>query len=432
MAEQRKISVRKILQMITTIIVSTGCVVAMVSASSIEDEKPVKDVAIHIRNDKKYHFIEQNEIMDLAINHRKINLARTPMSKLDIHGMEKVLLADPWVASAEVYIDNERILHMYVTQRIPVARLFQQDKSSYYIDSTMSIMPLSKNTVYYTTIVTNVPDLLEDSASNALKKRIVTLVRNIQADSFWNAQISQVIVDSAKMFQFIPVLGEQKILFGDLDGMKDKFSNLFAFYKNVLNRIGWDKYETLDLRFKGQVIASPAIPYTGPVDKAAVTMNWINSIVEVEAKSDSKDSVKDAIESAEIAKEKAKQPSKENMKILARPPKKVKLKEADVKDKKHADKKQADKKQADKKQVDKKHPKEEEKAKGKQVNNKDKAHPADPKNAKDKSKDSKAKDDKDHNEKKAKEEEKKAKDKNIKDKNGTQAAPKYVYPDKKK
>ncbi len=292
MAAKRKISIRKILQVFVTLVVTTCCIIAMVSASRIEDSKTIKSVAVHIKNDKKYHFIEQQEILDLAITNRDVDIAHTPLSKLDMHSMERVIVADPWVAGAQVYIDNDKVLHMYVTQRIPVVRVFQKNSSSYYLDTTFSIMPLSKSSVYYTTVVTNVPELKNDSASWSVRKDIISLVRTIQADTFWNAQISQVIVDSAGMFELVPMLGDQRIIFGDATRVKEKLHNLFIFYKNVLNRIGWDKYQTLDVRFKGQVIASPSLPYSGPADLAVTNMNWINSIVETEAKNDTRDEVK--------------------------------------------------------------------------------------------------------------------------------------------
>ena len=294
MAAKRKISVRKILQVFLTVVVSTGCIIAIVSASRIEDSKMLSSVAVHIKNDKKYHFIEEKEIMDLAVNNRGIDVMNTPVAHLDVKGMEQVILADPWVANAQVFVDNDRVLHMYVTQRVPVVRIFGADSHSYYMDATMSIMPLSENYVYYTTVVTNAPEIQNDSAGWALRKQILKFVNTIQSDTFWSAQISQVIVDTAGSFELLSILGDQKILFGDTSLMRDKFNNLFVFYKNVLNRIGWDKYETLDLRFKGQVVASPAIPYSGPVDKAVSTMNWINSIVETEAKNDAKDSTRTA------------------------------------------------------------------------------------------------------------------------------------------
>jgi cell division protein FtsQ len=318
MAEKRKISVRKILQVFITLVVTTGCIVAMVSASRIEDTKTLTSVAVHIRNDKKYHFIEEKEIMDLVINNRKVDIAHTPVSKLDIHGMEQVILADPWVSDAQVYVDNDRVLHMYVTQRIPVARLFLQNNASCYIDTSLSLMPLSDNNIYYTTVVTNVPELRNDSMGRAISKQIVTLARNIQADSFWNAQISQVIVDSDITFEFVPVLGDQRILFGDITGMSEKFNNLFVFYKNVLNRIGWDKYETLDVRFSGQVVALPSLPYTGPVDVAVdkLKMNWITNMVETEAAKD----VSDSLRAAEArAKNATAQKKKAEIKKVAKP-----------------------------------------------------------------------------------------------------------------
>ena len=53
MATKRKISVRKILQVFLTVVVSTGCIIAIISASRIEDSKMLSSVAVHIKNDKK-------------------------------------------------------------------------------------------------------------------------------------------------------------------------------------------------------------------------------------------------------------------------------------------------------------------------------------------------------------------------------------------
>ena len=57
---------------------------------------------------------------------------------------------------------------MYVTQRIPVVRIFQRNTASYYMDTTLSIMPLSGSNIYYTSVVTNVPEIKNDSAGWAL------------------------------------------------------------------------------------------------------------------------------------------------------------------------------------------------------------------------------------------------------------------------
>ena len=130
------------------------------------------------------------------------------------------------------------------------------------------------------------------------------------------------VIDTASTFELVPVLGNQKIVFGDTSDMKNKLDNLFAFYKNVLNRIGWDKYEVLDLRYKNQVIATPSLPYKGPIDKSVAGMNWINSIVATEAKNEALDSAKGDDEDSVVVK----QPIKpiEKIKIISKKDKEAK------------------------------------------------------------------------------------------------------------
>jgi cell division protein FtsQ len=290
MSQKRKISARKILQVLFTLVVTTCCVFAMMSASKIENEKKLNGIEVNITNDR-YRFIDQQKVLNILAA-RHMDIRQVPLGKIDVHSMEDSIKANPWVADAQLFIDNSHVLHINVVQRVPVARLFEQNGNSYYLDTTLSAMPLSQDYIYYTTVVTNVPNLPSDSSGKALKGQIVSLVRYIEKDTFWNAQVSQIALDSTRSFELVPVLGTQKILFGDTTRMQEKFDDLFAFYKKVLNRIGWDRYETLDLRFKGQVVASPSLPYKGPVDKVMNDMNWVKSIIDSGPKEQSSDTVK--------------------------------------------------------------------------------------------------------------------------------------------
>jgi cell division protein FtsQ len=303
--KKRKISVRKVLQVLVTVVMSICCIVAIVSASRIEGAQPLKGLpVVHISNDRRYQFIEQQHIMDLAVYNRNIDIVHLPVAKLDMRGMEKAIMADPWVQNAQVYIDANRIMHMYVTQRVPVARLFGRDGNSCYMDSTLHIMPLSETYTYYTTVVTNVPLTGNDSADIAMKKQIAHVVKTIRADSFWAAQVAHVVIDTLGEFELVPVLGEHRIRIGDTNKLRGKLTNLMVFYKNVLNRIGWDKYEVLDARFKDQVVASPGIRYDLK-DKAAEKMSWVARVREAQAQSRVADSVNAAARAAaQLAAEK--------------------------------------------------------------------------------------------------------------------------------
>jgi cell division protein FtsQ len=278
MSEKRKISVRKIMQTLVTVLVTGACITAMLSAARKQDAQHVKDFSINIKNEK-YGFIDKAEVKYKLLHNKDIDVRKISLGKLNIGKMEEAVATNPWVADAQVYVDNEKVVHVNLTQRVPVARLFDQSGNSYYLDNTLAAMPLSDRYIHYTTVVTNVPVLKNDSMGNALKAQIVKLVKHIERDSFWAAQVSQVIMDDDKNFELVPVLGNHRILIGDTTNLKEKFENLYAFYKKVMVRIGWDKYEVLDVRYKGQVVASPALPWKPPTDKAMSNMNWVKSII---------------------------------------------------------------------------------------------------------------------------------------------------------
>ncbi|MBN9485345.1 MAG: hypothetical protein BGO70_02690 [Bacteroidetes bacterium 43-93] len=278
MEGKRKISTRRILQTLVTLLVTGACVTALVSAARMQDVKKLRGYSIVIKNDK-YGFVDKEEVKELLAASSNTSVDQISIGKLNAHKMEEVVNANPWVAGSQVYVGNDNVVHINVVQRIPIARLFDQSGNSYYLDGTLKSLPLSDKYTQYTMVVTNVPVLNDDSLGNSMKAQIAAVVRKIERDTFWAAQVSQVMVTDDRTFELVPVLGNQRIILGDTANLDDKFSNLFAFYKKVLNRIGWDKYDILDARYAGQIVASPAIAWKVPVDKAVSNMNWVKSII---------------------------------------------------------------------------------------------------------------------------------------------------------
>lgn len=277
MSVKRKISVRKIIQAALTLVLAGVCITAVLSATRQQRNRTLNNVDIRITN-KQYGFVTEKEIKQTLLRDGEIKTGVTKLSELNVRQMEKVVSGNPWIEDAQVYLDNRQQLHALVIQRAPVVRIFEKDGNSYYLDRKMEALPLSPKYNYYTTVVTNVPELKADSMSNALKAQIMALAQFIRRDTFWNAQVSQVIVRDDLQFEIVPVLGEHQIILGDTTDMQLKFDNLFAFYTKVLNEVGWEKYEVLDLSYKGQLVASPALNWKLPVDKVINRINWVSSI----------------------------------------------------------------------------------------------------------------------------------------------------------
>ncbi len=277
--KKRKISVRKVLQATVTLIVTAGCIVAVLSASEANHKRTVRALDIRIRNADACAFLTTAEIREMLLENRHIIPEETPVSVLDLNSMEAIMRSNPWISEAEVYVDNTNTLHVVISQRVPVFRVFEQDGNSYYIDSTGNTLPLSGKYTHYAIIITNVPELKNDSTGDALKAQMLKVSQAIGADSFWNPQVASIKLNDDLTFELVPVLGNHRILIGDTAHLQEKLSNVFAFYKQVFNRIGWDKYQVVDARFRGQIVASPSLPWKPPRDRAMSNMNWVKSII---------------------------------------------------------------------------------------------------------------------------------------------------------
>jgi cell division protein FtsQ len=66
--------------------------------------------------------------------------------------------------------------------------------------------------------------------------------------------IEQIYVSNTGEFTLIPKVGDQKILFGNYTNVKDKLENLKIFYQEGMPYEGWQKYRTINLKYKGQVV----------------------------------------------------------------------------------------------------------------------------------------------------------------------------------
>jgi cell division protein FtsQ len=76
----------------------------------------------------------------------------------------------------------------------------------------------------------------------------------LENDPFWNAQIEQIYIDSSGDIILSPRVGDHKIIFGDLKDMGTKFNKLYTFYKNIVPEEGWEKYSTVNLKYKDQIV----------------------------------------------------------------------------------------------------------------------------------------------------------------------------------
>ena len=54
----------------------------------------------------------------------------------------------------------------------------------------------------------------------------------------------------------VPVIRGHVVNFGDTSLIADKFARIKSFYNNVMPVKGWDYYESLSVKWRGQIVAT--------------------------------------------------------------------------------------------------------------------------------------------------------------------------------
>lgn len=225
---------------------------------------PLKGMKVHLNDEEVYSFLQKEDIERLFIHDKNVNVQLLTIKTADLESLETIAMAHPWVESAHMYIDNGRYLNIEVQQRIPIARLFDVQQGSYYLDSNSSVMPVVDGYSYPVVVFTNVPKTKNEKELNSIQEQILFLAKFINADTFWSKQIVQVNMASKAKFELATLLGNQKVIIGDTSALATKFSNLMTFYRQVSNPLGWDKYTEINVSYLNQVVASPSLGWVPP------------------------------------------------------------------------------------------------------------------------------------------------------------------------
>jgi cell division protein FtsQ len=196
----------------------------------------------------------------LGYQHRAINTLE----------LEKLLSNEPFIKKAELYKTADGVLHADILQRKPIIRIISQSGKSYYLDNDGMILPVSPKFTSRVLVANGyIPESFIKEASgsasevtvpagkrNSVIYDLYSLAFHISNSDLWNAQITQIYVDSNYEYELIPRVGAHVIRLGDASDYETKFRKLEALYRYGLNNKGWNHYKTIDLKYKNQVVCT--------------------------------------------------------------------------------------------------------------------------------------------------------------------------------
>jgi cell division protein FtsQ len=238
-------------------------IIMPVYLASSSNSKPCSGIVINITDSADYHFVTKRQLINLVYGNssRVIGKKLKDISTFDIENRINVLHE---LKTAEVYLTIDGALHVYADQRNPIMRLIPNDGGDYFVDNEGFVfrrrnlytprLHMVEGNVTVTGAMLDSLSVLDTNVKNSILKDMYYFVNYINDDSFWSAQIDQIYVDGNNEIDLIPRVGNHIVHLGTFENYKGKLRNLAAFYDQVLPEVGWNKYSTINLEFKDQIV----------------------------------------------------------------------------------------------------------------------------------------------------------------------------------
>ena len=237
------------------VLLASGVTVLLVAAIDIKNHKTCRQVQISIRGAKRLLFLNNRDIVQLISQNGAGYPVGQSISDCNLQQLQLVLEKNVWVKEAKLFFDNNFVLHVLILEREPVARVFDTDGGSFYIDSTGFRIPLSnKKMVVQLPVFTGFP--APGNSDSLLLRQISLLSTYMLHAPFWKAQIAQVDITPRKTFEMVPTFGSHLIEFGDAENYAAKFDRLALFYRKVLKNYGFDRYSRISVQYGEQIIGT--------------------------------------------------------------------------------------------------------------------------------------------------------------------------------
>jgi len=204
--------------------------------------------------DNKDRFVNNDQISQMVDEMLKDSLNN------NLYDLEKKINSNDFIKKIEIFKNLNNIINIKIDQYKPYARLVNENGDDYYIDYTGKIFPTS---IKYSerVLLVNFHDInkfTDEKNIKSFKKgdKIFKLIKYINNDSFLKKQISQINILNDGEIIMIPQVTKQKIFFGKADEIALKFEKLNLFYKTILPTKGWNYYESVNLKFKDQIVCN--------------------------------------------------------------------------------------------------------------------------------------------------------------------------------
>ena len=208
-------------------------------------EVTCRGVRVAVKNTDVNVFVDEEDVMK-AIKKGYGDIMDKSILAVNKDSLERVLVKNPMIKSAQVYYSLDGYIHVNIQQREPVLRVLTGE--GYYVDRDGRVMPLSSK--FTSRVVVATGDINKKFAC----EKLGPFAMKLKNEPFWDAYIEQLVVRSNEDVVMIPKVGDFRIVLGKVDDCEVRLEKLILFLKDGITKKGWNRYKEINLKFDNQVV----------------------------------------------------------------------------------------------------------------------------------------------------------------------------------
>ncbi len=211
-----------------------------------EDIRICRGIDLHISDSLDYGLIDGDMVTSL-LQERGLDPVGLSLDRIDIEGIESVLLRHPLVGRAQCYKTAGDMLRINISGKVPLVRVLNNRGQDFYVDSRGEILTQHSLAVQLP-VATGYID--RKFASDDL----LDVVNAIDRSEFWKAQVEQINVTREGQIELVPRVGDHLLILGTAQDVENKLKRLENFYRKGLDNVGWNKYRSISVAYENQVV----------------------------------------------------------------------------------------------------------------------------------------------------------------------------------
>lgn len=240
---------KKILRTLALLLVTVYLLVAVTAFNRKPAAATCIGIELVIKDTAYAGFITPQEIASIFTK-KKLDPVGKSMDKIRTSELEKILVTQPLIDRVECYKTPSHKIGVEVTQRIPILHVISSQGENYYLDNKGNVMPSSAKCTALVPLATGSID------KSFAVSDLYPFGMFLRQDPFWRAQIEQIHVLSDGTVELVPRVGNHIIYIGKPERYNWKLKRVKAFYRKALNKVGWNKYERINVEFDNQIICT--------------------------------------------------------------------------------------------------------------------------------------------------------------------------------